>query len=46
MNLNERDQGTPGIIRALLYIAAVYLFALFLALLINDPRAVWAGLWS
>ena len=45
MNLHERDD-TPGFLLALLYVAAACLLALFLALLINDPSAVWAGLWS
>ncbi|MDZ4253411.1 MAG: hypothetical protein U1A72_12660 [Sulfuritalea sp.] len=45
MDLHERDD-PPGLIRALLWIGAACLLALYFGLLLNDPVAVWVGLWS
>jgi len=43
MNLHERDD-PPGLITALLYLAAICLLVFYLLLLIHDPRAVLAWL--
>ncbi len=42
----NRKPSVSGFIRALLYVGAAFLLALYLALLLNDPRAMLAGLWS